>query len=227
MPIEFICQVCKQQIRVPDGNEGKRTKCPHCSAIQPIPGGTNQGESSFGGSSSSDSLFSDSDTGGQQPPNPFAEGSNRPPIDESNPYASPYSASLNPSQTIGFEEAKGKLAVPAIVCMAFAGLCTALILFGIVANIVMLAVDGGNGGNEIPGLIGNLIGTSISLLFNVSCLYTLYNGSQLRSHSQAWAGFILAMLPCTTSLCCILVIPFAIWGMVVLSDAEVKRQFQG
>ena len=37
MPIEFACTHCAKQVRVPDGSEGKRCKCPECQSILNVP----------------------------------------------------------------------------------------------------------------------------------------------------------------------------------------------
>ncbi|MFI4874499.1 MAG: hypothetical protein ACIALR_04150 [Blastopirellula sp. JB062] len=212
MPIDFTCQVCKQQIRVADGNEGKRTKCPHCSAIQPIPGGAAPEERPF----------ADSEQFGEDrpAPNPFAEQPPRQEAGESNPYASPYSAAAG-SAPMAFEEAKSKLSVPVIVCMVSAVLSVMLLgvsLLGTVVNLV-------NGVQQPEEAAIGMMTCSFYFVANAVCLFTLYSTLNLRSKAQAWIGFILALTPCTN--CCFLIgLPFAIWGMVVLSDAEVQRQFK-
>ena len=38
MPIEFTCPHCESLLRVEDTNAGKRARCPHCGAINRIPG---------------------------------------------------------------------------------------------------------------------------------------------------------------------------------------------
>jgi phage FluMu protein Com len=37
MPIEFACTHCNKQVRVPDGSEGKKCKCPECQTILNVP----------------------------------------------------------------------------------------------------------------------------------------------------------------------------------------------
>ena len=37
MPIEFACSSCSKQVRVPDGSEGKKCKCPECQTILSVP----------------------------------------------------------------------------------------------------------------------------------------------------------------------------------------------
>lgn len=47
----------------------------------------------------------------------------------------------------------------------------------------------------------------------------------LRSYELAVTASILAMIPCATSCCCILGLPFGIWALVVLTKSEVKSHF--
>ncbi|HEY2083291.1 MAG TPA: hypothetical protein VGI88_10935 [Verrucomicrobiae bacterium] len=48
---------------------------------------------------------------------------------------------------------------------------------------------------------------------------------RLQSRSLAIAACIVSMIPCTVGCCCILGLPFGIWGLVVLNKPEVKSQF--
>lgn len=47
---------------------------------------------------------------------------------------------------------------------------------------------------------------------------------KLQSHSLAIAACVVAMIPCS-GCCCILGLPFGIWGLIVLNKPEVKSQF--
>ena len=48
---------------------------------------------------------------------------------------------------------------------------------------------------------------------------------KLQGHSLAITTCILAMIPCTSGLCCLLGVPFGIWGIIVLNKPEIKSQF--
>lgn len=48
---------------------------------------------------------------------------------------------------------------------------------------------------------------------------------KLRGHNFALITCILAMIPCFSGGCCLLGLPFGIWGIVVLNKPEVKSQF--
>lgn len=37
MPIRFQCEDCQSRIKVPDGAEGRKVKCPRCGAVHPVP----------------------------------------------------------------------------------------------------------------------------------------------------------------------------------------------
>jgi hypothetical protein len=48
---------------------------------------------------------------------------------------------------------------------------------------------------------------------------------RLRGYGIAVLGSVMALVPCLTP-CCFLGIPFGIWALVVLSNAEVKEAFR-
>jgi hypothetical protein len=60
---------------------------------------------------------------------------------------------------------------------------------------------------------------------NVVVLFGAIKMLRLESRTFALVACIIAMLPFTTFCCCILELPFAIWGLVVLSKPEVKSNF--
>jgi hypothetical protein len=48
---------------------------------------------------------------------------------------------------------------------------------------------------------------------------------RVRGYSLAMAGAICAVIPCDV-YCCILCLPFGIWGLISLNNAQVKSAFQ-
>jgi len=48
---------------------------------------------------------------------------------------------------------------------------------------------------------------------------------RLESYALAITGCILALIPCV-SPCCLIGLPFGIWGLVVLNDQTVKPAFR-
>jgi hypothetical protein len=75
------------------------------------------------------------------------------------------------------------------------------------------------------GMRGPMAGV-FSFIFaavNGFILFGAIKMTRLQSHSLAIATCVVAMLPC--GCCCVLGLPFAIWGLVVLNKPEVKSQF--
>jgi hypothetical protein len=63
----------------------------------------------------------------------------------------------------------------------------------------------------------------------VASLFVVLAGIRMMQHGSyglAIFGSILALIPCVTSPCCILGIPFGIWSLVVLMSPEVKTTFR-
>src|SRR5690606_22295664 len=132
MSIDFPCTNCQRTIRVPDGSEGKKTKCPQCEEVQRIPGerrdvsdagalsggaaGGNGGDPAWeaptSGSSQSSTAASNQGNYGQ-PSNPFGDA------DISNPYASPPATAVS-AGLASREAAKATLMGPAIATIIVA-----------------------------------------------------------------------------------------------------------
>ena len=71
------------------------------------------------------------------------------------------------------------------------------------------------------GIVFNIIGMGIGFVILIGALKM----KRLQSHNWAMASSIIAMIPCI-SPCCILGLPFGIWGLVVLGQPEMKNAFQ-
>ena len=67
--------------------------------------------------------------------------------------------------------------------------------------------------------VGNLIVAAIQGFV----LYGAIKMLRLQRYGLAFAACIVAMIPC--NCCCLLGLPFGIWGLVVLNKAEVKSHF--
>jgi uncharacterized membrane protein len=63
------------------------------------------------------------------------------------------------------------------------------------------------------------------LAMNAFVLVGALRMMKLQGHSLAIIACIIAMIPCTSGLCCVLGLPFGIWGIVMLNKPEVKSQF--
>ncbi|PHS08932.1 MAG: hypothetical protein COA78_12310 [Blastopirellula sp.] len=244
MPIDFRCAVCKNQIRVPDDSGGKKTKCPKCNAIQRIPDGSapsqpppsaggDFGAGNAGAGQSSDipgsvSASQGSSSSGlgddfwsKQSGGPAAPDSNNPfAADPGTPYSTPQQATspYAPRASSSKEECKGRMMPPAIILMVLTGLGI-LATIGFSIFFITVLADGEE--EAFPFLIG----TIVSFFVHLVTMLGLYNAMSMKNKTMAWFGFIMNMIPCG-NMCCLIALPFAIWGMVVLADSDVSKNFE-
>jgi hypothetical protein len=75
-----------------------------------------------------------------------------------------------------------------------------------------------------------IVSGPITLLVLLSGILSLLGGIRMRNlggYGLAVTGSILALFPCITPGCCLIIGPIAgIWSLVVLSNAEVKAAFR-
>lgn len=204
MPIEFDCPVCKNAVRVPDGSQGKRTRCPKCQAVMQIPGPQ---EETFAASPESPSQR------------------NEPWGDSQNPFGSPAAPQAPWGSRDLKRNAKERLAVPVIggLTLTALGLVSMFVVYGIIGALLLIP-DLDFEIDEFE-LITQLVSAVVSVLMMIVTLIGLNSARKLENYGLAWVGFILAAIPCT-SFCCFVSLPLAIWGMVVLADEDVKRAFK-
>ena len=227
MPIDFDCAVCKHRIRVPDGAEGKRTKCPKCSAIQPVPSESDElrlkdspGEPDPPRRSGLGDAFQPKEPPPSKPAsNTFADFDSD---DQATPYASPYGedAVKVSSERI---EAMEKLQTPVLICLILGGLGIASNLITLMISVIGIIGDGARGNDTVIQLAIYAISFGFAIgLLGFAC-FGLLQARDLKSYGLAWAGFIITLLPCS----CLfpLSLPISIWGMMVLADNSVQRQF--
>jgi len=90
------------------------------------------------------------------------------------------------------------------------------------------AVAGGSSGmgSALSGAVGGIVYIVWALLEGL----VIFGGVKMKS-LQSWglsvAAAVVALLPCTNWICCLLGMPIGIWALVVLMNDEVKRSFQG
>jgi hypothetical protein len=68
-------------------------------------------------------------------------------------------------------------------------------------------------------------GMVVGFLLPLFVLFGAWKMLQLQGWGLAVAGAIVALVPCQS--CCCLTIPFGIWALILLFNAEVKASFQG
>ena len=129
--------------------------------------------------------------------------------------------------------AQGQVAGPAIGLLIVGIFMILGQIAGIIVNLLgvgMGAVGAAGGGEDA---IANLFSGVVGLVFNV--VWMVFGGlvifgalkmKALQSYGLAMTAAIVAMLPCTSSWCCLLGLPIGIWALVVLMNNDVKAAFR-
>lgn len=236
MSFHFECTRCREEIKVPEGTGGKKTRCPHCQAVIQIPVPqaaepprnpsrqplSEQPRERVSKSSSPSSPMR-SAVGDNTPRDPHGESFRE--LETENPYAAP-SFQPNESGTPDsfaeqrLAEARQKLLIPSVIALIV--ITGSVLTVGLlVLGGVILVVDG-----EVDGVQTLLIMLGL-LALQMPALTGVLSATFRWSYTLAWAGFICSLIPCTNA-CAGTVFPIAvgIWGMVALSDPAVRKQFR-
>ena len=121
--------------------------------------------------------------------------------------------------------------VTSVIGLVVAALSLILNLFGAgIGAAGMMGAFGGAGDLEDAGftfvqMVSSVLQAIAGLVVGVVCLFGANKMRNLESYKLAMASSVLIMVPCI-SPCCILGLPFGIWGLVVLNDSIVKAAFR-
>lgn len=165
-----------------------------------------------------------------QPPAPAPSA---PPLSGSSPAIAPApmpSAGPIGSRDAAIEAVRG----PAIALIATSSIGIAIYLI----RAAMLLIVGGalmhrQLPSDVPPEVRDMIAHFQGPLGAMVCLFAAALNAlvllgaikmlRLQSYGLAFAACIVAMIPC--SCCCVLGLPFGVWGLVMLNKPEVKSQF--
>ena len=207
----------------PLGDSGGLTPMGDSSGLTPM------GPAAGGANDPLDDLPALTPMGGQTG-NPLGGGSSGSTLSSAPMSSNPYASPTPTAKPIGRSRAKSKVMGPAIGMIVYG--CLALI--GGIIGIVNQLING-------PGLpaaqnqaeaAGQQIGYVVGFFLGGICVLAIFGfiiaGAirmlNLKNYGLAMTACILSLLPC--SLCCIIGLPFGIWGLVVLNDEHVKRAFR-
>ena len=124
-----------------------------------------------------------------------------------------------------------KVKLPAIFLIVTAGLGILLNLFSMVSGILGIGSMGSYQSPELekfaPWMTGSvtIVFSVIGIIFGIFIIFTSMKMMKMEKWGLCLAGAIVAMVPCV-SPCCILGIPFGIWAIVALTNADVKAAFK-
>ena len=144
--------------------------------------------------------------------NPFADlppekSSGQQPV---NPYQP--SQVAGPSQT----DIQTKVLVPATILLALATISVLLYAIAIPTSWM---------NDPQPRSVSRMVGNVLPLVMNLVIIIGAVHMMRLKSYSSAMTAAVLAVIP-LCSPCVVLGIPFGIWALVVLSNADVKAAFR-
>jgi predicted Zn finger-like uncharacterized protein len=226
MPTKVSCPSCDRQLLVPDELQGKSVRCPSCETVftarpelpeqaPPPPPLTASDDfeqirkDTYGGSRVEEEdrtrpkdLWEDKDYD-------YREDRRR------------------RSYYGGSGMALNAVSGPATALQVVAGIKLALMILGICAFVFLIAGGqnrGRNGPDQGMQLVLNLVSVVIGLVQAGVILWGAGCMKRLENYGAAMTASIVALIPC--SGCCILLIPFGIWSLVVLSKPEVKDSFR-
>ena len=141
-------------------------------------------------------------------------------------YAAPQA---QPTPTLTRDEARSRLIVPGIALACISGLLIAVFLLDLVLVASGMPIGGAVGVPPDmaewvrPFTIAVCIFAALANVFNVIAAIQMV---RVRSWGLALAGCIVAAIPNTSSACCLLTLPFSIWGIVQLVKPEVRAAFR-
>ncbi len=130
---------------------------------------------------------------------------------------------------------QGKVQVPAVGLVVTAGLdalFAIVLMFLSILGISMVDMPKFAEHPADPAVIEELIGGGFlfvicvaGLIIDAIIAYGAIKMMKLESYGFAVAAAILAIIPCLSSPCFILGLPFGIWALVVLMNPEVRNGF--
>jgi hypothetical protein len=231
MPIEAICPSCKQKLKVPDALVGKKVRCQKCNSV-------------FTAEEEIEMEVV------EEPPEsievvegpPKAKREERPPRvldeeeeeeldDEPRERRRPRRRKRRRRSSIA-----EKVRIPALLLyitgFVGAGVNLIWVIFRIVSVIMLSSslpagAPGAQPGQATGYIAGSIVGVIVQLCVAFVWSALVVKGAQsmssLQGYSSAIAGCVIAMLPCGCG--CFMGLPIGIWGLVVLTQEDVKRAF--
>ncbi|TWT38548.1 MJ0042-type zinc finger domain-containing protein [Blastopirellula retiformator] len=203
MPIEFACSQCSTKFRVPDPLAGKMVRCPKCQSAERVP-----------------------QPAAKPAPEPelrLRETNNGPWREE--PLPAVAAAAVPPPESLSLVEVRHRISTPGTALFFVAILAMTVNTVSVVVWTLQLMFA--------PPANLTAVGAAFSMLFGgltVGVTAVMMKGlihfRTLHNRVWAWIGLVLAMTPCGASLFCVLGIPFAIWGIVLLADRRISSHFR-
>ena len=221
MPEQIRCPECDATLRVPDNLLGKSVKCPKCQTTF---------TAELDGPAEPERIVKEPSRASSRRPSPPVEEEDEelPPEDEEEEERP---RRRRRRRRRSSAEAESAVAGPAIALMIVGGIALGLAILGLVLNLLgvgLLAANprgmaGPQQADSTARMFGSVVGGIIGICYGGIITSGAVKMKNLSSYGYAMTACIVAMLPC--SLCCLLGLPFGIWGLVVINKPEVKDAF--
>ena len=215
MPEQVRCPSCNATLRVPDSLLGKNVKCPKCATTF---------VAEMEEPAEPEGIVREPAPARRSP---ALEGT------EEEEFLEEEEVRPRRRRKRRYAEAESAVAGPAICLMVLGGLDIPTALVYLVFQIINLSQAGKAypPGQAPPGYeAGLVIGKvfvfviiPLTILWGIVLLVGGFKMKKLQSYGLAMTSCILAMLP--VHCCCLLGLPFGIWGVVMLNKPEVKDAF--
>jgi predicted Zn finger-like uncharacterized protein len=234
MGLIIRCPSCPRQLRVPEELLGQDVKCPSCGAVfkasedmgQPAPTPPEEKGLDLEPPAKDASGEEVTERPGEAPPRGTRGRAGYGRRDDDEDFGSddyddrPRGRRYGPDR----EAARARVSGPATALSVAGGLGLGLALLSLCLGAPAM-MDGGGHRNADPAyMMGRMVGAGIAVVWGIFVLIGAHKMKTLESYGLAMTGAIVAMLPCNG--CCLLGLPFGIWALVVLSNAEVKDAFR-
>lgn len=112
--------------------------------------------------------------------------------------------------------------VVATICIVMSILALIFDVFMIISGMAEILAE--RRGQSVAPLYIRMGWTTLLLIASGFVLFASIQMRQRRSYALAYAGAVVAAIPCVGP-CCLLGIPFGIWALVVLHRPEVRSEF--
>ena len=106
------------------------------------------------------------------------------------------------------------------------GIVLQIATVGFYLVMFLTEMDGAPRPEEMMIVVGAQVGSGVlGVLLRAIVFLGAVKMKNLQNYGLSMAAAIIAIIPCF-SACCLLELPFGIWALVVLSNAEVKQAFR-
>jgi predicted Zn finger-like uncharacterized protein len=246
MPEVIACPSCQRSLRVSDDLLGERVQCPSCGkeftaatgAPSPIRGEINpRGEIVREEEPSPYGIRGEDDSGVAPRPRSRPREYDDEEDDRRSPRRSRRRERDDPEEDEDYPRrsrrgyARSQVSGPGTALQIVGALTVGLSVLSLLGNLMgygMLASAPNQPPQNQADLIVNLVSGACGAIFGILWGGVIAGGAtkmkQLENYNMAMTASILAVIPC--SGCCVLTLPFGIWGLVVLNQPEVREAFR-